>query len=99
MREIKVQQAQEKAMAKRKADAEKALAAVGGGAAGGFSGNSAAARRPRATRTDPCRDEGCSVNDPTTDGCLTPRTSHALQEARARRLHPVHRVLPRRLVR
>jgi D-ribose pyranose/furanose isomerase RbsD len=81
-REIKVQQVQEKAMAKRKADAEKALAAVGGGAAGGFSANSAAAQPAPRNSDGSWPDESCSVNDPTTDGCLTPRTNHALKEAR-----------------
>jgi hypothetical protein len=28
-------------------------------------------------------DESCSLKDPTTNGCLTPRTLHALQQARA----------------
>jgi hypothetical protein len=81
-REIKVQQAQERAMAKRKADAEKALAAVGGGASGGFSGNSTAAKPAPRNPDGSWPSESCSMNDPTTDGCLTPRMYHALKEAR-----------------
>ncbi len=80
--EIRVQKAQEQAMAKRKKDAERALAAVGGGAAGGFSGNSAAAQPAPRNSDGSWPDEGCSVNDPTSSGCLTPRMNHSYKEAR-----------------
>ena len=79
--EIKVQQAQEKAMAKRKADAERAL----GIATGGFTGDSGA----RASRSAPRNSDGsfpsqgCTLDDPTTSGCITPRTLNALQQAKA----------------
>jgi hypothetical protein len=79
--EIKVQAAQEKAMSKRKADAERAL----GIATGGFTGDS----RARASRSAPRNSDGsfssqsCSQDDPTTSGCLTPRTLNALQQAKA----------------
>jgi hypothetical protein len=81
--ELKIQQAQEKAMAKRKGDAEKALALVGGGASGGFSGSSRAARSAPRNSDGSFSSESCSVDDPTSGGCITPRMSHALQQARA----------------
>ena len=80
--EIKIQQAQEKAMAKRKTDAEKALAAVGGGASGGFAGGSAAAKPAPRNADGSFPSESCSLDDPTSDGCLTPRMKHAYTEAR-----------------
>jgi hypothetical protein len=80
--EIKVQQAQEKAMAKRKSDAERALAAVGGGASGGFSGNSTAAKPAPRNADGSWPSESCSVDDPTSGGCITPRMYHAYKEAR-----------------
>lgn len=80
--EIKLQQAQEVAMAKRKKDAERALAAVGGGASGGFSGNSAAAKPAPRNPDGSWPRESCSVDDPTSSGCLSPRMNHALKEAR-----------------
>lgn len=76
--EVKLQAAQEKAMAKRRSDAERALAAVGGGASDGY-GRSGL----RAARFGPRGPGSCSVDDPTTSGCLTPRTAHALAQARA----------------
>lgn len=76
--EVRVQAAQEKAMAKRKADAERALAAVGGTLADGY-GRSGL----RAARSGPRGWGSCSMDDPTTSGCLTPRMAHALSQARA----------------
>jgi peptidoglycan DL-endopeptidase CwlO len=79
--EIKVQAAQEKAMAKRKADASRAL----GIATRGFTGDSNA----RASRSAPRNSDGsfpsqgCTEDDPTTSGCLSPRTLSALQQAKA----------------
>lgn len=81
--EIKIQQAQERAMAKRKGDAEKALALVGGGASGGFSGSSRAARSAPRNSDGSFDSESCSVDDPTSGGCITQRMSHALQQARS----------------
>jgi len=84
-REIQLQAVQEKAMAKRKADAERALRAVGGGASAGFasgSGLRAAAAVPR-NADGSFSSEGCTIDDPTTSGCLTSRTLNALQEAKA----------------
>lgn len=81
--EIGVQQAQEKVLAKRKADAEKALAVVGGVPSDGYTGQSAVARpAPRGANGEWPR-ESCSIDDPTSGGCLTPRMNHARLEARA----------------
>jgi len=87
-REIRGQEAQVRAMAKGKADAEKALAAAGSTRAAGFRASRSATRSPSAPRAAPRAsdgswpDESCSVDDPTTGACLTPRTAHALAEAR-----------------
>jgi hypothetical protein len=83
-REIALQTAQQQAMAKRKADAERALRTVGGGAGRGLSASSSgtAAAAPRAADGS-LASQSCSVDDPTSTGCLTPRTLHALQQARA----------------
>jgi hypothetical protein len=82
--ELATQTAQLAAMTKRKADAEKALAAAGGGkAAGGFvSGNSPAAKPAPRNADGSWPDERCTVDDPTTNGCLTPRTYHAYLETK-----------------
>lgn len=79
--EIKLAQQQVAEMQKRKADAERALGRSTTTA--GFTGG-----RPTATQAPRNPDgswpsESCSVDDPTTSGCLTPRTLHALQQARA----------------
>nr|WP_240948111.1 hypothetical protein [Planosporangium mesophilum] len=83
--EIKVQQAQVAEMAKRKQAAEKALAPVGGGqkvvgpgSGGGFV-PTGVPRRADGTLAP----ESCSADDPTTSGCLTPRTLHAYQQTKA----------------
>jgi hypothetical protein len=80
--EIKIQQAQEVAMSKRKTDAERALAAVGGGASGGFSGSSTAAKPAPRNSDGSWPGEGCSLDDPTSGGCVSPRMRHAYDEAR-----------------
>lgn len=84
-REVKEQEKQVKVMAKKKEQAENALAAEGGGAdSGGFvSASSAAAQAAPRNSDGSWPDESCSVNDPTSDGCITPRTLHAYQEARS----------------
>jgi peptidoglycan DL-endopeptidase CwlO len=81
--ELTNQQAQLAVMDKRRRDAQAALTAAGGGAAatGPAGGTPTAAPAPRnPDGTFP--KESCSVPDPTTSGCLTPRTLHALEEAR-----------------
>ncbi len=94
-REVGVQQAQERTMAKRKADAERALAtAIREAAAKAAKPEPAKAQAPsgapkRAGRSAPRRSdgsfpsEGCSLDDPTTGGCLTGRMANTLSQARA----------------
>jgi peptidoglycan DL-endopeptidase CwlO len=83
---IREQQKQLTVMAKRKAQAENALKAAnqggdaGGSSSGGSSSQAAAARR---NSDGSLPSEGCSVNDPTTSGCITPRLLNAYQQARA----------------
>jgi hypothetical protein len=82
--EVKAQQQNLTAMAKQKEAAEKALALVGGESlTGGFvvakSAVAAPAPRNAAGGFSP---EPCTVNDPTTDGCITPRTLHMYQEVK-----------------
>jgi peptidoglycan DL-endopeptidase CwlO len=81
--EITQQQAQLAVMDKRRKDAQAALNAAGGGAAtsGPSGGTATAAPSPR-NPDGTWPKESCSVRDPTTSGCLTPRTLHALEEAR-----------------
>jgi hypothetical protein len=87
---VRDQQQQVTVMAKRKAQAENALKAAnaasgssgsssGGGSSGG--GNSAQAAAAPRNSDGSLPDESCSVNDPTTSGCITPRLLHAMQEA------------------
>src|SRR5205823_410820 len=77
--EIAVAEQQLAEIAKRKLELEKALGHPS--PAGGFSGGSPSAtpapRNPNGTWPR----ESCSQKDPTSTGCLTPRTLHALQEA------------------
>ena len=71
-------------MAKRKVQAENALKAANAGADdpkpsdGGSSARASAAPR---NSNGSLSGEGCTEDDPTTSGCLTPRTLHALKEA------------------
>src|SRR5690625_2978557 len=63
--------------------AEDALYAVGGGASGSFEPYDAPLAEPAPRNSDGSwPGESCSESDPTTSGCLTPRTLHALNEAR-----------------
>jgi hypothetical protein len=82
--EVAKQQQQAAEMAKKKQDAERALASVGGRATGGYVSASSPLAKPAPRRADGSwPPESCSINDPTTSGCLTPRTLHALQQAQA----------------
>ncbi|HEY8534186.1 MAG TPA: hypothetical protein VIL44_10035 [Micromonospora sp.] len=70
-------------VAKRKKEAEEALALVGGAATGGFVAATSPVARPAPRNSDgswPA--ESCSEPDPTTSGCITPRMLHALKEVR-----------------
>ena len=82
--EITAQQAHLADMAKRKEAAEKALRVAGGGqSTSGFSGTSAQAVPAPRNADGSWPAEQCVVNDPTTDGCITARTLHALNQAKA----------------
>jgi peptidoglycan DL-endopeptidase CwlO len=80
--EVQNQKVQLAVVEKRKQDIEKALAAAGSRPSSGFSGGSASAAPAPRNPDGSWPRESCSVKDPTTSGCLTPRTLHALQEAR-----------------
>ena len=82
--EIGQQQAQLADMAKRKEAAEKALRVAGGGqATSGFSGTSTQAAPAPRNADGSWPPESCSLDDPTTTGCITPRTLHAMNQAKA----------------
>jgi hypothetical protein len=83
--EIKEQEKQLTVLAKKKKEAELALASVGGGAvAGGFVNASSPLAKPAPRNPDGSwPKESCTINDPTTTGCITPRTLNAYQQARA----------------
>ncbi|MEU4639326.1 hypothetical protein [Micromonospora sp. NPDC023814] len=79
--EVREQQKQLAVMAKKKKEAEAALAAVSSGSSGGFSGGNSSSAKPAPRNPDGSwPSESCSVNDPTTSGCITPRTLNALQQ-------------------
>ena len=80
--EVRTQQAAVAAMDKRRTDIEQSLAKAGSQPSGGFSGGTASATPAPRNRDGTWPHESCSVKDPTTSGCLTPRTLHALQEVR-----------------
>ncbi|WBB79787.1 hypothetical protein O7606_27290 [Micromonospora sp. WMMD882] len=97
-KEIAEQRKQVEVMAKRKQQAERALTvaaaqnnaapkASGGGNSGGngSSSSGAATAKPAPRNSDGSWPrESCSVNDPTpADGCVTPRTLHALNQAKS----------------
>jgi peptidoglycan DL-endopeptidase CwlO len=93
-REIAEQRRQLAIMQVRKQQAEQALAdaakqaaqppdsSSSGSSSGGTSSGGTAAPAPR-NPDGSWPPESCSVNDPTTSGCITPRTLHALQQAKA----------------
>jgi peptidoglycan DL-endopeptidase CwlO len=82
--EVRDQVKQVNLMARRKAQAEGALKAANAGqdassaSDGGTSAKASAAPR-NSDGSLPA--EGCSVPDPTTDGCITPRLLHAMRQA------------------
>jgi hypothetical protein len=82
--EIAQQQTQLADMAKRKDAAEKALRVTGGGqSTSGFSATSAQANPAPRNADGSWPAESCNIDDPTTTGCITPRTLHAMNEAKA----------------
>jgi hypothetical protein len=82
--EIKQREKQLGILASKKKEAEAALAAAGGGAvAGGFiSANSPLAKPAPRNSDGSWPKESCTVDDPTTSGCITPRLLNAYQQAR-----------------
>jgi len=83
--EVLEQQKQVTALTKKKNEAELALGSVGGGgAAGGFlDANSPLAKAAPRNPDGSWPKESCTINDPTTSGCITPRLLNAYQQARA----------------
>jgi hypothetical protein len=83
--EVVQEQGHVAAMAAQKQKAEAALRAAGGGAAtSGFGGSSAVAQPAPRNRDGSWPPERCSIEDPTpATGCITPRTLHALNQAKA----------------
>jgi hypothetical protein len=82
--EVREQQKQTAIMKKRRDDAQRALAAVGGRPTGGYVSASSPLARPAPRNSDGSWPrESCTIDDPTTSGCITPRMLHAYREARA----------------
>ncbi|MGA8117904.1 MAG: hypothetical protein WCA46_30065 [Actinocatenispora sp.] len=67
---------------KRRDQAQEAVDAVSGGPGTGYGGGSASATPAPRNPDGSWPSESCSVDDPTTSGCITPRLLHAYQEAR-----------------
>ncbi|HLL69590.1 MAG TPA: hypothetical protein VK453_28315 [Micromonosporaceae bacterium] len=83
--EVASQQQQLDIMAKQKQQAEAALRAAGGGpvSSGVPATNSVTAPAVPRRADGSLPAQSCSVNDPTTNGCITPRTLNAMQQAKA----------------
>ncbi|WP_433387925.1 coiled-coil domain-containing protein [Micromonospora sp. KLBMP9576] len=82
--EVREQQKQVAVMNNKKKEAEAALAEVSSGSSGGFSGGNSASARPAPRNSDGSwPSESCSLNDPTSSGCITPRTLNALNQTKA----------------
>jgi len=88
--EIREQTKQVAVMAARKKQAETALAKAAAanktssGSTGGITGSGGGTARAAPRNPDGSwPSESCSRNDPTTSGCITPRTLHALNQAQA----------------
>jgi hypothetical protein len=82
--EVKLQQANLATMAKQKEAAEKALAKVGGKSlTGGFVQVTSAIAAPAPRNSEGgFSPEGCTIDDPTTGGCITARTLHMYKEVK-----------------
>jgi hypothetical protein len=83
---VRDQQKQVSVMAARKAQAETALKAADAGqddSQPGDGGGSAKATPVKRNADGSLPPEGCTIDDPTTSGCITPRLLHALQQAKA----------------
>ncbi|HTF09447.1 MAG TPA: hypothetical protein VK659_14870 [Asanoa sp.] len=82
--EVAAQKAAADSMAKQKRTAEKELDKVGGFT---LTGGEVVATSPKARPAPRAADgswpdESCSIKDPTTSGCITPRTLHAYKEVK-----------------
>jgi hypothetical protein len=82
--EVASQKAAADSMAKQKRTAEKELDKVGGYLLtdGDVVATSPKARPAPRAADGSWPDESCSIKDPTTSGCITPRTKHAYQEVK-----------------
>jgi len=81
--EIAEERRQLAVMLRQKQAAERALALVGGAATKGFVSATSPVARPAPRGADGSwPPQTCSQPDPTTSGCVTPRTLHAYTEAR-----------------
>jgi peptidoglycan DL-endopeptidase CwlO len=82
--EVAFQEQQVATMGKKKQETERALAAAGGKATGGFVSVSSPLAQPAPRRADGSfAPESCVIDDPTTSGCITARMLHAYNEARS----------------
>jgi peptidoglycan DL-endopeptidase CwlO len=82
--EVSVQEQQVATMAQKKQEAEKALALAGGRATGGFVSVTSPLAAPAPRRADGSwPPERCTIDDPTTTGCITARMLHSLQQAKS----------------
>jgi hypothetical protein len=82
--EVAVQEQQLAAMDKRKKDAESAISKYGGANSGGYvNANSPSAQRAPRNPDGSWPKESCSIDDPTTTGCITPRLLFAYQQTKA----------------
>ncbi|MEV4415795.1 hypothetical protein [Catellatospora sp. NPDC049609] len=80
--EVKEQARQAAEMSRRKKAMEVALSAAGARAAEGWvDPDSPLAAPARRAPDGTWPREGCTIDDPTTSGCITPRTLHALRQA------------------
>jgi peptidoglycan DL-endopeptidase CwlO len=69
---------------KRKTAADKALRVAGSRTTSGYIDPNSPLAKPAPRNADGSWPrEACSINDPTTTGCITPRTLHAMQQAQA----------------
>jgi len=79
--EVATQAAQVQTMEQQKKDAEKALALAGGPSKGFVTANLPVADPVPRGAGGALPKESCNQNDPTTTGCITPRTLHDMQTA------------------
>jgi hypothetical protein len=81
--EVVEQQKQTALMASKKAEVDKAMKLVGARNTGGFVSLRSPVAEPAKRNSDGSWPrESCSVDDPTTSGCITPRMLHAMNEAK-----------------